>query len=73
MANSGEEIAVMDPSIYFAFATELLKAFNMAQANKPPEQIRSEAIIAWGIAKPILRVILPPEIKKAIEDGGIKL
>jgi hypothetical protein len=63
----------MDPSVYFAFATELLKAFNMSQANKPPEQVRSAAIIAWGIAKPILRALLPPEIKKALEDAGVKL
>jgi hypothetical protein len=63
----------MDPTIYFAFGTELLKAFNAAQANKPAEQVRAEAIIAWGIAKPILRAILPPEIKKALEEAQVRL
>ena len=56
-----------------AFATEALKAFNMAQANKPAEEVRAEMLIAWGIAKPILRIFLPPDIQKALTEAGVKL
>lgn len=63
----------MDPTAIFAFGTELLKAFNAAQANKPPDQVRAEAILTWGIVKAILKPFLTTEQKKELEAAGVSL
>lgn len=71
----------MDPITQgLALLTEALKTFNSLQAGKPPEQIKAEGIIAWGVAKSLIKVILdiaPEEQAKPIRDAllaaGIKL
>lgn len=63
----------MDPTAYIILATEILKAYNGAQADKDPKQRREEAAIWYAMSKPVLRLILPPEVKKALAEGGITI
>ena len=66
----------MDPTLILSLIpliTEILKTFNLTQAGKPAEQVRAEGLIAWNLAKPILNIVLPVEVKKALADNGIKL
>jgi hypothetical protein len=59
--------------VFLPLATEILKAFNMAQANKPPDQVRAEAAFWWSVGKPILRMILSDAQKKELEASGVQL
>ena len=55
------------------FGTELLKTFNAAQANKPPEQVRVEALVMWNIAKVVLRPLLTEQQLKDLKAQGVEI
>ena len=64
----------MDPVTAVAnLITEILKTFNAAQANRPPDQVKTEALVMWGMIKPILKLFLTSDQIKQLAAEGVNL